>query len=130
MIDNSPQAYAWQPQNGIPIISWYDDLRDKELNKLVSVLERLAQVDDVREYIPKILNRNSVNYYEALRVLKAPRESSPLDNFLSSWSNIKKNAKAFFGGNNVTEQSSDEEERRGDDEMPSAKDFSNVSIKT
>lgn len=57
IVDNSPQAYAWQPENGVPILSWFEDPRDNQLNRLVPVLERLAQVDDVREYIPKIIGK-------------------------------------------------------------------------
>ena len=108
ILDNSPQAYAWQPENGIPIISWFEDPRDNQLNRLVPVLERLAQVEDVREYIPKIVGRNSVNYYEALKVLKAPREESPLDSIFSSLSNFKKEAAAFFSGNKIEEEPEEE----------------------
>lgn len=108
IVDNSPQAYAWQPENGVPILSWFEDPRDNQLNRLVPVLERLAQVDDVREYIPKIIGRNSVNYYEAFKALKAPRETSPLDSILSSLSNFKKEAAAFFSGNKIEEESVEE----------------------
>ncbi|CAI2373957.1 unnamed protein product [Moneuplotes crassus] len=116
MIDNSPQAYAWQPANGIPIESWFEDTRDRELSKLVPVLERLAQVDDVRSYIPRVVDSHSVNYYEAFRVLKAPREPSPLDSFLKSWRNIKKNAAALFSGSSVTEGSKEDEVSKEEEE--------------
>jgi RNA polymerase II subunit A small phosphatase-like protein len=29
IIDNSPAAYMLQPEQAVPIISWYDDQRDK-----------------------------------------------------------------------------------------------------
>lgn len=41
ILDNSPHAYAWQPNNGIPIISWFEDPRDNQLNKMIPVLQRL-----------------------------------------------------------------------------------------
>ena len=109
MIDNSPQAYAWQPANGLPIISWFEEPRDNQLSKMIPVLERLASVDDVRDYIPRIVDGSQVNYYEAFRILKAPRDASPLDGFFSSWKNIKENAAAFFSGNKtITEESKED----------------------
>ena len=29
IIDNSPTAYLFQPDNALPIISWYDDINDR-----------------------------------------------------------------------------------------------------
>lgn len=42
IVDNSPVAYMFHPENAIPIPSWYDDPRDKELGKLVPILEKLS----------------------------------------------------------------------------------------
>jgi RNA polymerase II subunit A small phosphatase-like protein len=42
IVDNSPIAYLFQPENALPIISWYDNMDDKELPRLSLILERLA----------------------------------------------------------------------------------------
>ncbi|KAK4834775.1 hypothetical protein QYF36_000427 [Acer negundo] len=51
IIDNSPQVFRLQVDNGIPIDSWYDDPKDSALISLIPFLETLAEADDVRPLI-------------------------------------------------------------------------------
>ena len=51
LIDNSPNSYRPQPENAIPILSWYDDLEDTELFKLMPLLVKLSKVPDVRKVL-------------------------------------------------------------------------------
>lgn len=46
IVDNSPVAYSFQPENAIPILSWFDDRNDRELMEMMPMLEHFAQTCD------------------------------------------------------------------------------------
>ena len=48
IVDNAAYSFAFQLDNGIPIISWKEDKTDRELMHLVEYLKKLASVPDVR----------------------------------------------------------------------------------
>lgn len=47
IIDNSPVSYMFQPENAIPISSWFDDPEDTELLDLLPFLEDITRVENV-----------------------------------------------------------------------------------
>lgn len=51
LVDNSPHAFGFQLDNGIPIESWFDDKKDTELLKLAAFVHTLLGQDDVRPLV-------------------------------------------------------------------------------
>jgi len=52
IIDNSPFSYMFQPDNAIPITSWFNDKTDRELYDLVPfLLEQIVPCEDVSQVI-------------------------------------------------------------------------------
>ncbi|XP_026394877.1 CTD small phosphatase-like protein 2 isoform X2 [Papaver somniferum] len=58
IIDNSPQVFRLQVNNGIPIKSWFDDPSDRALVSLLPFLETLVDADDVRPIIAQRFSNN------------------------------------------------------------------------
>lgn len=55
IIDNLYESFMRQPDNGILIANWYDDMEDQELIVLTSFLKSLVGCDDVREEIKRVM---------------------------------------------------------------------------
>ncbi len=67
----------FQPENALPILSWYDNMDDKELQRFAYVLERLAYEEDVRKIIRMIIVNNELDpRQEYLYLHSAKREHS------------------------------------------------------
>jgi len=60
IIDNSPLSFAFQPENGMPILSWYDDRTDTKLIELIPVLKLLSEVPDVRPVLTACCSSDNV----------------------------------------------------------------------
>ena len=76
------------PENGFPIKTWYDDKSDRELYNLAPIIEFLSYVDDVRKYIPKLVENNQISLGKAMNIIseynqKLKLEKENADNELS-----------------------------------------------
>lgn len=57
LIDNSPGAAAYQPENYIPCMSWFGSQEDTELLDMLVLLRELSRVSDVRSLLGLRLSR-------------------------------------------------------------------------
>lgn len=49
IVDNLSHSFAFQIDNGIPILPWYDDPNDCELKYLTKYLVKISKEKDIRE---------------------------------------------------------------------------------
>ena len=89
IVDNSPLAYAFDNDNGLPITSWFDDKNDKELFDITPLLIFLSKTNDVRKYIEKFVYFDKINYTKALQIID--EEISKKENLLSDNDNNNNN---------------------------------------
>ena len=68
ILDNSPMSYALNPENGIPINTWFEDKSDRELYNISSILEFLSFVPDVRNYINQFIVNDEISYTNVINV--------------------------------------------------------------
>lgn len=48
LVDNNPVSFLVQPCNGIPVVSWYDNVQDVVLKEVFEILKEISLLDDVR----------------------------------------------------------------------------------
>ena len=48
LVDNSVHSFSFQLNNGIPVSSYYNNKEDTELLRLISYLEQIVKLKDVR----------------------------------------------------------------------------------
>ena len=73
IIDNSPTAYLFQPDNALPIVSWYEDEEDTLLLDYQPFLINLSKVDDVRPILKQMNSasmENDVNIEYGMQLIQ------------------------------------------------------------
>ena len=100
IVDNSPMAYLLNSDNGLPILTWFDDKNDKELFKIIPILDFLSIVPDVRDYIGKFVINNEISYENAINVINNYKE-------MLMRKNEEKDKKDNNSGNNSEEDNNE-----------------------
>ena len=93
ILDNNPISYLLNQDNGLPIKTWHFDKNDKELIKIIPLLEYLSrnEINDVREIISKIVVNNNIDYNRVKSIIN--------NNNINTNKNIDKNKKNFVRAN-------------------------------
>lgn len=105
IVDNSPVTYSLNVENGFPIKTWIDDVTDRELIKIMPVLEYLSKVNDVREYIKLMIEKNQFSYIKADKVMSKTKEENKTNNVIETYSK-KENTIKSIKLNNYTQGNS------------------------
>lgn len=66
IVDNVPENFQLQQDNGIFITSWFDDVTDSALSELSSILSDIGmrKVRDLREELRRFRDMTSTPIYE------------------------------------------------------------------
>ena len=93
IIDNNPVSYAENEENGIPILTWHYDKNDNELIRLIPILEFLSNVNDVRDYIKRFVDKskNEVDFGVVENILRNESNNNQNSNFNNPLNNINNN---------------------------------------
>ena len=65
IVDNSPMSYIFQPENALPISGFVGDPDDDALVSMLPILDELAEADDVKEGIRRLLTVETENTHSA-----------------------------------------------------------------
>ncbi|XP_010478348.1 PREDICTED: carboxy-terminal domain RNA polymerase II polypeptide A small phosphatase 1-like [Camelina sativa] len=60
LVDDNPFSYSLQPDNGVPIIPFVDDMEDQELMKLAEFFDRCYQYEDLRDAATEFLSKKLI----------------------------------------------------------------------
>ena len=108
ILDNNPISYLVNQDNGLPIKTWHSDKNDKELIKIIPLLEYLAknEISDIREVIKKVVVNNNIDYNLVNKIInnKNNFENTFIDNKnfsrVNSFKTSDKNNSAIININN------------------------------
>ena len=84
IIDNSPNSYIYNKENGIPISTWFDDENDRELYNITQIMEFLSDVDDVRVFIPKFVIGDEISYLASGDIIRKFKNKNFKNNNMSA----------------------------------------------
>ena len=119
LVDNNPVSYLFNKENGIPIKTWHSDKRDSELNKMISFLVFLSGVNDVREIINEVVDKDDINYNKVTHImnrsidkLKVNYNNYYEDNIITNCNVRSKSVSQYINSNNNNAKQDDVYQRQ------------------
>lgn len=103
IVDNSPVTYSLNVENGFPIKTWIDDITDRELIKIIPILEYLSKVNDVRDYIKLMIEKNQFSYAKADKLINKQKEENKTNTVIESYTKKENAIKSIKLNNNYTQ---------------------------
>ena len=58
IVDNSPASYIFHPENAVPVVSWFDDMENRELLELIPFFEELSTADNIYSLLQRVQARD------------------------------------------------------------------------
>jgi hypothetical protein len=58
-------------ENGMPIKTWIDDMKDRELYNYIPLLEYLYEIDNIQETLPLMITNNEIDYNKCFALIKS-----------------------------------------------------------
>ena len=95
ILDNNPNSYAVNIENGMPIKTWIDDLKDRELYNYIPILEYLSNVRNIQEVLPRMITNNEIDYTKTYSIMKTEIQGSLYPP--NSTTNSNSNSSSNFG---------------------------------
>ena len=100
ILDNNPISYKYNRNNGIPIKTWHYNKDDKELLKIIPLFDYLSKVDDVRKYIPLIIQNDEINFKKISSLINPSNRNKKSNNINKNYRhnsyNIRLNKKINY----------------------------------
>lgn len=126
IIDNNPISFAFNKDNGIPILTWHTNPYDNELMKLIPLLIYLTKVDDVRNVIRNVVNGDQVNFYKLNSILK-DKNITHHDNTNNTMTILKSNTNNIKKRNEVNHEEEKNNSNPENIPKPKLKPFININ---
>ena len=98
ILDNNPISYLLNQDNGLPIQTWHSDKNDKELIKLIPLLEYLSRdnIKDIREIIRNVVINNKIEYNLVNSIINNNDNNKKKYSRANSFSNFDKNKNGYL----------------------------------
>ena len=128
IVDNSPLAYAFDRDNGLPISSWFGEKSDKELSNIMPLLIFLSKTNDVRKFTEKFVFFDKIDYSIAYKIIKKEENFEKLGIMNNNNNYVLNKEQNNILENNINTKNKDENKKKGDENLIDNNNICNNNI--